>query len=119
MIVPASGHQVRCIHWVQMDTFNKEIGYLCGLKFFALNIFGGEYLTLGSRFGFCLVSERIQASQCVADRPLAVLTGLAEPNPVTSSRKNKHGGRYLSHTHYKLLNLSVLEIFLVNEMFNF
>ena len=40
MIVPASGHQVRCIPWVQMGTFNKEIG----LKFFALNIFCGEYL---------------------------------------------------------------------------
>ena len=39
MIVLASGHQVRCIPWVQMDTFNKEIGFLCGLKFFALNIF--------------------------------------------------------------------------------
>ena len=33
MIVPASGHQVRCIPWVQMGTFNKEIGFLCGLKF--------------------------------------------------------------------------------------
>ena len=44
MIVPASDHQVRCIPWVQMGTFNKEIGFLCGLKFFALNIFCGEYL---------------------------------------------------------------------------
>ena len=44
MIVPASGHQVRCIPWVQMGTFDKEIGFLCGLKFFALNIFCGEYL---------------------------------------------------------------------------
>ena len=44
MIVPASGHQVRCIPWVQMCTFNKEIGFLCGLKSFALNIFCGEYL---------------------------------------------------------------------------
>ena len=44
MIAPASGHQVRCIPWVQMGTFNKEIGFLCGLKFFALNIFCGEYL---------------------------------------------------------------------------
>ena len=44
MIVPASGHQVRCIPWVQMGTFNKEIGFLCGLKFFALNMFCGEYL---------------------------------------------------------------------------
>ena len=42
--VPASGHQVRCIAWVQMGTFNTEIGFLCGLKFFALNIFCGEYL---------------------------------------------------------------------------
>ena len=31
MIVLASGHQVRCIPWVQMGTFNKEIGFLCGL----------------------------------------------------------------------------------------
>ena len=44
MIVPASGHQVRCIPWVEIGTFNKEIGFLCGLKFFALNIFCGEYL---------------------------------------------------------------------------
>ena len=44
MIVPASGHPVRCIPWVQMGTFNKEIGSLCGLKFFALNVFCGEYL---------------------------------------------------------------------------
>ena len=44
MIVPASGHQVHCIPWVQMGTFNKEIGFLCGLKCFALHIFSGEYL---------------------------------------------------------------------------
>ena len=74
-------------------------------------------VTLGSRFGFCVVSERIQASRCVADRPLAVLTGLAEPDAVTVG-KNKHGGRYLSHTHYKLLNLSALEVFVVNKMFH-
>ena len=44
MIVPASGHQVRCIPWLQMGTYNKEIVFLCGLKFFALNIFCEEYL---------------------------------------------------------------------------
>ena len=44
MIVPASGHQVRCIPWVHMGTFNKEIGFLCGSKFCALKIFCGEYL---------------------------------------------------------------------------
>ena len=44
MVVPASGHQVRCIPWVQMGTFNKEIDILCGLNFFTLNIFCGEYL---------------------------------------------------------------------------
>ena len=44
MIVPASGHQIHCIPWVEMATFNKEIGFLCGLKFFASNIFCGEYL---------------------------------------------------------------------------
>ena len=47
MIVPASGHQVRCIPWVQMGTFNKDIGFLCGLKIFAWNIFCGEYLQSG------------------------------------------------------------------------
>ena len=44
MIVPVSGNQVCCIPCVQMGTFNKEIGFLCGLKFFALYIFCGEYL---------------------------------------------------------------------------
>ena len=44
MIVPASGHRVPCLLWVQMGTLNKEISFLCGLKFFALNIFCGEYL---------------------------------------------------------------------------
>ena len=34
---------------------------------------------LVSRFDFCVVSERIQASHCIVDRPLAVLTGLADP----------------------------------------
>ena len=29
MIVPDSGQQIRCIPWVQMGTFNKEIGFLC------------------------------------------------------------------------------------------
>ena len=32
MIVPASGHQVRCIPWVQMGTFNKEIGFFMWIK---------------------------------------------------------------------------------------
>ena len=39
MMIPASGHKVRCTPWVQMGTFNKEIGFICGLKFFALNIY--------------------------------------------------------------------------------
>ena len=73
---------------------------------------------LGSCFGFCVVSEHIQASCCIADRPLAVQTGLADPDPVTRSGKNKHGGRYLNHTHYKLLNLGALEVSLVNKMFH-
>ena len=47
--------------------------------------------TLGSRFSFCVVSERIQASRCVADRPLAGLTVLAEPDPVTRSGKTNMG----------------------------
>ena len=43
MILPASGHQVRCIPWLPMGTLNKEMGFLCGFKFFALNVFCGEY----------------------------------------------------------------------------
>ena len=39
VLVLATGHQVRCMLWVQMATFNEGIGFLCGLKFFALNIF--------------------------------------------------------------------------------
>ena len=50
MIVPASGHQVRCIPWVQMGTFNKEIGFLCGSKFFALNTFLWGMPTIESTF---------------------------------------------------------------------
>ena len=66
----------------------------------------------------CVVSEHIQASRCVADRPLAVLTGLAEPNPLTRSGKtNMHGGRYLSQTNYELLNLGALEVSFVDKMF--
>ena len=55
--------------------------------------------TLGSRFGFCVVSEPLQASRCVVDRPLAVLTGLAEPDPVTrSGKKQTWGSIFKSHT---------------------
>ena len=44
MSVLATGHQVPCILWVQMVLFNKGIGFLCGLKFFGLNMFCEEYL---------------------------------------------------------------------------
>ena len=50
MIAPASGHQVRCIPWVQMGTFNKEIGFLCGLKkslrwiYFVRNTYNRVYI---------------------------------------------------------------------------
>ena len=43
MIVPTSGHQVRCIPWVQMGTFNKEIGFLCRLKFNRVYIWCCKY----------------------------------------------------------------------------
>ena len=59
-----------------------------------INLFADDnYLhnTLGSRFGFSVLSERIQASRCVVDRPLAVLTRLAEPDPVTRSGKTNMG----------------------------
>ena len=69
MIVPASGHQVRCIPWVQMGTFNKEIGFLCGLKFFALNIFCGEYLqsSLHLQCG-CKYGENRYCERCANEK---------------------------------------------------
>ena len=45
MIVPASGHQVRCIPWVQMDTFNKEIGFFA--CFMWIKILCIEYILWG------------------------------------------------------------------------
>ena len=61
-------------------------------------LFTPKFASVESRFGFCVVSERIQASHCVADRPLAVLTGLAEPDPVTrSGKKQTWGSIFKSH----------------------
>ena len=42
MIVPASGHQVRCIPWVQMGTFNKKIGFFMWTKILCI-----EYILWG------------------------------------------------------------------------
>ena len=42
MIVPASGHQVRCIPWVQMGTFNKEIGFFMWITIICI-----EYILWG------------------------------------------------------------------------
>ena len=42
MIVPASGHQVRCIPWVQMGTFNKEIVFFMWIKILRI-----EYILWG------------------------------------------------------------------------
>ena len=46
MIVPASGHQVRCTPWVQIGTFNKEIGFLYSLHwiYFVGNTSNGVYI---------------------------------------------------------------------------
>ena len=66
MIVPASGHQVCCIPWVQMGTFNKEIGFLCGLKFFALIIFCGEYL----QSSLHLMLQKLVKTATVKDVPM-------------------------------------------------
>ena len=44
MVELATSHQVRCNHWEQVAIFNEGIGFLCGLKFFALNVFCEEYL---------------------------------------------------------------------------
>ena len=44
MVLLSTDHQVCYILLVQVPTFNKGIGILCGLKFFALNIFCEECL---------------------------------------------------------------------------
>ena len=44
MVALDTGHQGRCILWKQEAIFNKGVGFPCGLKLFALNIFGEEYL---------------------------------------------------------------------------
>ena len=42
MVVLTTGHQVRCILWIQVAIFNKGIGFLCGLKCFTMIIFCDE-----------------------------------------------------------------------------
>ena len=44
MVALDTGHQGRCILWKQEAIFNKGVGFPCGLKLFALNIFGEEFL---------------------------------------------------------------------------
>ena len=43
MIVPASDHQVRCIPWVQMGTFNKDISFFMWIKILCI-----EYILQGT-----------------------------------------------------------------------
>ena len=52
-MVLATGHQVRCILWVQVAIFNKRIGFLGELKLFALYMFCEEYLQLS----LCLMMQ--------------------------------------------------------------
>ena len=51
-----------------------------------------------------------QASGCA--------NGIGRARSFDKVGKKQTWGRYLSHTHYKLLNLSVLEVSLVNKMFH-
>ena len=44
MVVLAPGHQVRCILCEWVPVFDKGIGFLCELIFFALNTFCEQYL---------------------------------------------------------------------------
>ena len=43
MVVLATGHQIRCIPWVQVAILTKDIVFIC-IALFALNIFCEEYL---------------------------------------------------------------------------
>ena len=47
MIAPASGHQVRCIPWVQMGTFNKEMW----IKIICIEYILWGIVTIESTFG--------------------------------------------------------------------
>ena len=79
MIVPASGHQVRCIPWVQMGTFKKEIGLLCGLKslhwiYFVGNSYNRVYIWC------CKYSENRYCERCANKKLCASKhTGLLNP----------------------------------------
>ena len=59
MVVPATGHQVRCITCVLVVIFNKKIGFLCELKCFALSIFCEEYLQPSPGFVLLKLSKKI------------------------------------------------------------
>ena len=77
MIVPASGHQVLCIPWVQMGTFNKEIGFLCGLKkihciYFVGNTYNPVYIWC-CKYGENCYCERCASKQWCASKHTGLL----------------------------------------------
>ena len=64
MVLFATGHKVRCILWVQVAIFNKEVGLLCGLKFFALNIFCEEHLQPKTMFDVVNMQKNELSKMC-------------------------------------------------------
>ena len=50
MIVPASGHQVRCIPWVQIGTFNKEIRFFMWILILSIDYILWGIPTIESTF---------------------------------------------------------------------
>ena len=57
MIIPASGHQVRCIPWVQMGTFNKEIGIFMWIEILCIEYILWGIPTIESTFDFANMVE--------------------------------------------------------------
>ena len=63
-MVLATGHQVRCIHWVQVAIFNKGIGFLSGIKslhwiYFVKNTYNQVY-------GWCFKYPKILTVKDIA-----------------------------------------------------
>ena len=59
MVAFYTGHQVRCIVYVQVAKLNKMVGFLCGSKFLSLNVFCEELLTTKSMFGAAIMLKNI------------------------------------------------------------
>ena len=69
MIVPASGHQVRCIPWVQMGTFDKEIGFFMWIKILCIEYILWRIPSIESTFDVANMVKTVTAT----DVPIMIM----------------------------------------------